>query len=150
MGQDLTKFTHARFGEQEVSVDKVITFSDGVPGFEGYKTYALFMDPNSDPFQWLLSTENPKLGFVMINPLVISPDYEPLISRNDLKSLNVASEDDVALWVFVTLADDPKDVTVNLSGPILVNMDTRSARKLALLDDRYSTKHKIFVEAVEV
>jgi flagellar assembly factor FliW len=43
----------------------------------------------------------------------------------------------------VTLADDPAHVTVNLSGPLVVNSVKHKARQLALLDDRYVTKHKI-------
>lgn len=143
MEEDVIRFTHVRFGEQEVSRDKVILFPDGIPGFEQYKSYALFADPENEPFQWLLSTENPRLGFVVINPMILWSGYDPKISREDLKSLGVQNPDDVVLLAIVTLADDPRGVTVNLSGPILINATGRKARQLALLDDRYTTKHRI-------
>ena len=143
MGEDIIRFTHVRFGEQEVSRDKAITFPDGLPGFENHKAYALFDDPESGPFQWLLSTENSELGFVVVNPMSIWPDYDPKISREDLKTLEVTNPDDMLIYSIVTLADDPMEVTANLSGPILINAASRKARQLALLDDRYATKHKI-------
>ena len=123
--------------------EKVITFPDGVPGFEGYKQYALFDDPESQPFQWLLSTENPQLGFVVVNPTYIWSDYSPKISRDDLTTLEVQNADNLLIFSIVTLADDPTQVTANLSGPIVINSANRKARQLALLDDRYATKHKI-------
>lgn len=148
MAEDVIRFTHVRFGDQEVTRDKLITFPDGIPGFEAYKFYALFDDPDSEPFQWLLCTDNPRLGFVVVNPLFIWPDYDPKISRDDLKSLEVANSEDILLFCIVTLADDPSHVTVNLSGPLVVNAVKRKARQLALLDDRYVTKHNI-LEAIQ-
>ena len=143
MGDDTIRFTHVRFGEQEVAADRVIEFPEGLPGFERYKAYALFSDPDSEPFQWLLSTESDRLGFVVINPVMLWPDYEPKISREDLRSLGISGPEEVMLLSIVTLSDNPQDVTANLSGPILVNSATRKSRQLALLDDRYTTKHKI-------
>ena len=143
MDSETIRFTHARFGDQEVSTDKVIEFPEGIPGFERCKSFALFSDPESEPFQWLLSTENDRLGFVVINPMMLWEDYDPKISREDLRSLAIAKPDDALLLSVVTLADDPQHVTANLSGPILMNVANRKARQLALLDDRYTTKHKI-------
>ena len=143
MAEDVIRFTHDRFGEQTVERSKLITFPDGIPGFEAFRRYALFDDPESEPFQWLLCTQNPRLGFAVVNPLYIWPDYTPKISRDDLKTLEVTNPDDLLIFSIVTLADDPMEVTANLSGPIVLNTANRKARQLALLDDRYATKHKI-------
>lgn len=148
MAEDVIRFTHVRFGDQEVERDKLISFPDGIPGFESYKAYALFDDPDSEPFQWLLSIDNPRLGFVVVNPLFIWADYDPKISRDDLRTLEVEKPEEILLFCIVTLADDPSQVTVNLSGPLVVNSVKRKARQLALLDDRYVTKHKI-LEAIQ-
>ena len=148
MGGDVIRFTHVRFGDQEVARDKLIVFPDGIPGFERSTTYALFTEPGSEPFQWLLSTADPRLGFVVIDPMAIWSNYEPKISREDLKSLEVSSADEIVVYAVVTLAEEPAEVTVNLSGPILINTANKKARQLALLDDRYTTKHKI-VDALQ-
>ena len=143
MGEDFIRFTHDRFGDQEVAREKVMVFPDGIPGFERYRSYAMFTDPESEPFQWLLCTENSRLGFVVVNPQFIWPDYDPRISRDDLKSLEIVDLDDMLLYAIVTLADDPREVTANLSGPILVNTANMKARQLALINERYTTKHRI-------
>ncbi|HCR16779.1 MAG TPA: flagellar assembly protein FliW [Candidatus Latescibacteria bacterium] len=143
MKDEVIRFKHVRFEEQEVSRERVIEFPDGVPGFEQFKSFAVFSNPESEPFQWLLSIENEQLGFVVINPLMIWAEYDPRISREDLKSLEVDDPEDVVIYTIVTLTDDPMGVTANLSGPILLNSANMKARQLALLDDRYTTKHKI-------
>lgn len=146
---DVIRFTNARFGEQEVPRSKAIHFTDGIPGFELSKYFAVFTDPESEPFQWLLSTENPQLGFLLVNPMFIWPDYNPRISKDDLATLGIGKSEDMLLFAIVTLADDSSSVTANLSGPIIVNSTTLRARQLALLDDRYSTRHRI-MEALQV
>ncbi|MBS13814.1 MAG: flagellar assembly protein FliW [Gemmatimonadetes bacterium] len=143
MADEVVRFTHTRFGELETTQDKIISFPDGLPGFECFKEYALFEDPASEPFQWFLSIESQELGFVVINPLYLWPDYDPKISKDDLKSLEISKPEEILIYSIVTLSDDPSHVTVNLSGPILINTTNRRARQLALLDDRYTTKHKI-------
>ena len=143
MADEVVKFTHVRFGEQETTQDKIVLFPNGVPGFEHFREYALFEDPASEPFQWFLSIESEELGFVVINPLYIWPDYDPKISKDDLKSLEISNPEEILIYSIVTLSDDPAQVTANLSGPILINTTNRRARQLALLDDRYTTKHKI-------
>ncbi len=144
MAEEVIRFSHVKFGEQEVSLDKVISFPDGIPGFETCKNFALFDDPENDgPFQWLLSTENERLGFIVVNPLLIWSEYDPKITREDLQTLEVDNTEDILIFSIVTLADDPSLVSANLSGPIVVNSANRKARQLALLDDRYATKHKI-------
>ncbi len=143
MAEDSIRFSHVRFGEQETTRDKVIEFPDGVPGFERHREFALFEDPNSEPFQWFLSIENEELGFVVINPLYLWPDYDPKIGKADLKSLEITDTNEILIYSIVTLSDNPELVTANLSGPILINTSNRKARQLALLDDRYTTKHKI-------
>ena len=143
MADEVVKFTHVRFGEQETTQDKIVLFPNGVPGFESFREYALFEDPASEPFQWFLSIESEELGFVVINPLYIWPDYDPKISKDDLKSLEISNPEEILIYSIVTLSDDPAQVTANLSGPILINTTNRRARQLALLDDRYTTKHKI-------
>ena len=143
MADEVVKFTHVRFGDQETTQDKIVSFPNGVLGFERFREYALFEDPASEPFQWFLSIESEELGFVVISPLYIWPDYDPKISKDDLTSLEISNPEEILIYSIVTLSDDPAQVTANLSGPILINTTNRRARQLALLDDRYTTKHKI-------
>ena len=63
--------------------------------------------------------------------------------------MEISKPEETLIYSIVTLSDDPTQVTANLSGPILINTTNRKARQLALLDDRYTTKHNI-LEAQKV
>ncbi len=140
------RFTNVRFGEIAVPEDRIVSFPDGLPGFEQCRKFAIVDDEESAPFYWMLSTENPRLAFVLLNPFLIWPDYSPRLSRDDLKSLEIKSQEETLIHVIVTLSQEANEVTANLSGPLLINTINRTAKQLALLDDRYSTKHQILFE----
>lgn len=144
MSQDgEVRFHNIRFGDIAVPADQVITFPTGLPGFERCRQFAIVDDEESSPFSWMLSVENPRLAFVLLDPLLTWPDYNPRISRDDLKSLSIEKQEEVRLFVIVTLSGEVKDVTANLSGPLLINAANRIAKQLALIDERYTTKHRI-------
>lgn len=137
------RFTNVRFGEVAVSPDRIITFPSGLPGFERSRQFAILEDEESAPFYWMLSTENSRLAFVLLDPYLNWPDYNPRISRDDFKSLGIEKPEDARVYVIVTLSRDVREVTANLSGPLLINAANRLAKQLALLDERYTTKHRL-------
>ena len=71
------------------------------------------------------------------------PDYAPNISKRDLNELLVENPQSLEMYSIVTMNQDPLISTANLSGPILVNQNKKIGKQLVLLDDRYSTKHRI-------
>ena len=137
------RFTNVRFGEIAVPRHRIVVFPNGLPGFERCREFAILEDEESAPFYWLLSVENPHIAFVLIDPFLIWPDYTPRISRDDFKSLAIEKQEDSLIYAIVTLSRDVKAVTANLSGPLLINAANRTAKQLALFDDRYTTKHRI-------
>ncbi|MEW6749563.1 MAG: flagellar assembly protein FliW [Candidatus Latescibacterota bacterium] len=140
---DKIVFSSVRFGEVAVDRTGVLTFPQGLPGFEAFKTYGILEREEEAPFLRLLSVENPRLGFVVIDPTLVWPDYDPDIGPEELGSLGVADGGQVAIYCIVTLSPDPEKVTANLKGPICINTQTMQARQMILVDDRYHTKHPI-------
>jgi flagellar assembly factor FliW len=138
-----TSFQHAKFGEVSVGRDEIVTFPNGLPGFERCRRYGLIALEEESPFLRLLSMDNPSVGFVLINPLLVWSDYNPQIGREDLEGLEIASSEELALYCIVTLSPIPQQVTANLKGPILINTRTQQARQMILVDERYHTKHSI-------
>ena len=136
-------FQNAKFGEVVVSRDETLTFPNGLPGFERCKRYGMIALEEESPFLRLLSMDNPSVGFVLINPLLIWPEYDPQISKDDLEGLEITSAEELAVYCIVTLSPVPQQVTANLKGPILINTRTQQARQMILVDERYHTKHSI-------
>lgn len=134
-------FQNAKFGEVEVEASSVVTFPDGVPGFERCKRYGLVSVDEEAPFLRLLSIDEPAVGFVILSPMLLWKDYDPQMGPKDIQGLDVQAPEDLEIYCIVTLSEVPERVTANLKGPIAINTRTMTARQLILVDDRYHTKH---------
>ena len=53
------------------------------------------------------------------------------------------TEDNTYVLVTLTAAPDPKDTSVNLKAPIVINTDTRRGAQIIVEDD-YPVKYKIY------
>lgn len=137
---------HARsFGEIEINEEDILTFPDGIPGFEESKRYIIINNPDEEnPFDWLQSVDNGDLAFVIINPFFVKPDYDITIPESALEKLKIKDESDVALYSIVVVPEKIEDMTVNLTGPIVINVREKLGKQIILDDNRYTTKHYIF------
>ena len=136
-------FQNAKFGEVTVGPDEVVTFPNGLPGFERCRRYGLISLEEESPFLRMLSMDVPSVGFVLVNPLIIWSDYNPQIGKEDLEGLEIQSAEEMAIYCIVTLSPVPQQVTANLKGPIFINTRTQQARQMILVDERFHTKHSI-------
>ena len=141
-------FQNIKFGEVSVERESIISFPNGIPGFERFNEFGLVAVEEEDPFLRLLSIQEPSLGCVIVNPMLIWADYDPEIGDDELDGLDIARVEDLEVYCLVTLSKVPQDVTVNLKGPICINTQTMKGKQLILLDDRYQTKHSI-LEAIQ-
>lgn len=134
---------HKRLGLVEYTRKDVIYFPQGILGFEKKKHFVLTEKEEYYPFVWMISVEDPNVSFIMVNPLIFMPDYNPTISKRELNELQIDNPQSLLMYVIVTLNRDPSQTTANLSGPILINVSKQLGKQLVLLDDSYSTKHPI-------
>ncbi|MFC1525848.1 flagellar assembly protein FliW [Candidatus Latescibacterota bacterium] len=146
---DTVTFSNAKFGDVTVASTSIVTFPDGVPGFERCKRFGLVSIDDEAPFLRLLSVDEPTVGFVILNPMMLWKDYNPGMGSEDLEGLDVQSPDDLEMYCIVTLSDVPENVTANLKGPIAINTRAMTARQLILMDDRYHTKHALLAASRE-
>ncbi|MCL2845165.1 MAG: flagellar assembly protein FliW [Chitinivibrionia bacterium] len=125
------------------SADDVITFADGVPGFESNKKFVIVRNENYAPFEWLVAVDGEKLRFAMLNPMVVYPEYAPNISKAQVEGLNLCDTEDVLMYVFVTVAENPSDSTMNLMAPIVINTKEKVGKQVILDNSPYSTREPV-------
>lgn len=123
--------------------DDIITFPEGIPGFEKNKEFVLVQAPEYLPFEWLFCIDGSKLRFAIIPPLLFKPDYEPAISKEQLGELEIGKMEDILLYVIVTIRENPEESTANLIGPIVINKTKRIGKQIIIDDDRYTTKERL-------
>ncbi|WP_026894436.1 flagellar assembly protein FliW [Clostridiisalibacter paucivorans] len=135
------------FGKIEIEEERIITFPDGVPGFEDSKEFVIIENPEDDiPFNWLQSIDNPNLAFVIINPFIFKSDYDFEIPDLVVKRLKIVEQKDISVYTIVVVPEDINKMTANLSGPVIINVNKRLGKQIILDDNRYHTKHLILEE----
>lgn len=127
-----------------VNVDEkqLVTFPEGLLGFEKYTKFAL-IDSEYEPFIWLQSTEESNLAFLMIDPFLICSDYEADIDDSALRNIGVDSAEDIIIMTLVTIPKDGSAITANFLGPVVINKKNRKCLQVVLNDSRWTTKFDI-------
>ncbi len=138
------------YGKVQVSEDQKIVFEDGIYGFETLKEYYL-LDFEQEPFYWLQSVDVKEVAFVIINPQNFKSDYKLVINDSEYKELGFRDEEDINKnllhFCIVTIPqDDPKKMTANLLGPIIINKKSKRAKQALSLVEQYKVKHYILEE----
>ncbi len=128
----------SQFGEVQIDVKKIIKFPEGILGFEELKKYVLLNIEDFEPFQWLVSFDDPEISFPLVSPLIIDPKYSPEIKKGNLKVLKGFEEKDLLLFVVVTIRKEANKVTANLRAPIVINEKTKLGIQTILDDEELS------------
>jgi flagellar assembly factor FliW len=124
-----------------------IRFPFGVLGFESLHDYAL-LDAEQAPFYWLQSLEVVEIAFVLIEPRLFRPDYAPSVAPEELAEIGLQKAEDALVFAIVTIPEDPRQMTANLQGPLLINRENRTGRQSISLDPRWQVRHPILAELV--
>lgn len=135
------------FGEVEISDDKIITFEKGIIGFPDMKRFTLLHDEEkgtSAGIRFLQSIEEPGFAMPVMDPLVVKQDYDPEVDDELLKGMGQLTDENILVLVTVTVPSDLTKMTVNLQGPIIINVDERKACQLIVENGAYPVKFPIY------
>ncbi|WP_418791021.1 flagellar assembly protein FliW [Phosphitispora sp. TUW77] len=133
-----------RFGDLSIEEQDIITMGGGLLGFEDYTKYVLLDHDDKSPYKWLQSLENPELAFVVMEPFVFFPDYQFELSQNDIKELEVAKTEDVAVLVILVIPENPREMTANIKAPLVINMHKMKGKQVVLNNEAYPVKLYLF------
>jgi flagellar assembly factor FliW len=119
---------------EDVLTDTVeITFPAGLPGFPHAHVFQLASwGGEGTPFSLMTSSDDPDVGFVVVEPWVFYPDYEFELDTSTSERLALSEPGDSIVLCVVTLGERPEEATVNLLGPIVVNRYTHEACQAVL------------------
>lgn len=135
------------FGEININEEQIITFSDGIPGFESLTKYSIIQtqDPDS-AFCWMQSTENAELAFALVNPFMIKADYEFELTQEKLDMLNIRAPEEVVVYAIVVIPEDVSKASMNLKAPIIINSTTRKGAQIIIDNSKYEIRNFIMDE----
>ncbi len=128
----------SRFGTVDVDDQRVITFGAGILGFPGVKQYVLLQPTEGSHFFWLQAVGRPDLAFVVTDPSLFVHRYRIPLKPEQMGELGLASFDEAQVFVIVNKHEN--ELTGNLQGPLIVNVQQRSGTQLVLADRRFHTR----------
>ena len=138
------------FGAMPYTEDEVITFENGIFGFEENKRYLLIrFEEDNAGLLCLQNLEDTELAFVVANPFVFLPDYSPQVSEADLKKLGSPAPETLAFYTTCVLAEDMANSSTNLRCPLVINGETKKAVQVILEDSAYGFKQPFHTFAKE-
>lgn len=134
------------FGVIDIDEEKIIHFPKGIIGFSDLKDFALVFDEEkgTDSIKWLQSIEEPTFAMPVLEPLMVCPDYNPIVEDELLKHIGEIKEGDLLVLVTVTVPSDLTKMTVNLKGPVVINAGEKLGCQVIVEGDGYSVKYPIY------
>ena len=141
------RITTRLFGEIEVSEDKIITFPGGIIGFPEMQKFTLIFDEEKGTnagIRWMQSLDEAGFALPVMDPLVVKADYNPEVDDELLKGLGNIGPDNLLVLVTVTVPADLTKMSVNLQGPIVINVEERKACQVIIDGEDYPIKYPIY------
>ena len=137
------KISTTRFGDITIDESRVIQMKGGILGFERLNRYVLFTHSENTPFLWLQSIDDGSIAFIVINPFIVTPEYQCVTSDSDTRFLGIESPDDVVLLSIVTIRSKPFKVTANLRAPLVINQRNSFGKQVVLDNSDYPIQYSL-------
>ncbi len=133
------KTINTRFGEVEYDPSHVLDFPEGLIGLDQLKHFLVMPNKKEGPLFWIQSVDDPAFAFVVTDPTGFFFDYLVVPDENDRQKLGIDENGTCFVLAIVSIAPT-KEITLNLSGPILYAPETNKGLQVILEDARYSTR----------
>jgi len=104
--------------------DVQIAFPSGLLGFAHLHSFWLIEPIGGYPLKFFQSVEQPEISFSCIDVAAIKPDYEVPLSEEDTAVLALETPSDALVLALVVIPKDPRKMTANLAGPLVINGQT--------------------------
>lgn len=122
------QFTH--FGLHEIDPDSILTFPEGISGFENLTRYKLFHEEKDQPIvYWLQAIDDPDIAFSVVDPSLFGLFYEFDLTDEEIALIQAENPQDICVMLIMykqsadTATSD--NIRANINGPIIINGKTR-------------------------
>ncbi len=120
----------------------VVSFPQGLPGFEQCQHFVVVESPDLHPLRCLQAVTGPRATFVAIDPGLVVPGYRVPISETERARLKASQDDPLVSLALVTVAEDGT-ATVNLRAPVVINPSQMIGCQILPDDSTYSLRHPL-------
>ena len=135
------------FGEIEIDDSKIIRVPGGIIGFPEMTDFALIHDEEKGkdaPIRWLQSLQETQFAMPVMDPLIVSRDYNPEVEDELLNPIQIENPEEVLVLVTVSVPRDITKMSVNLQAPIIINAENKKAAQVIVDTEIYPVKYYIY------
>lgn len=135
------------FGEIELDENKVITFEQGIMGFEDNKRFTILYDleeGDKATISWLQSLDEPGLALPVVSPLSVMPDYNPIVEDEFLIPLGELTDENIIILLTLTVPSDLTKMSTNLKAPFIINSDSCKGCQIIVENKDYPIKYNVY------
>lgn len=135
------------FGEIDLDEDKILTFEQGIFGFEECKKFTLLYDSDDDVrsnISWFQCLDNVELALPVISPSLVMEEYNPIIEDELLEGLGDITQENVVVLLTLTVPGDLTNMTTNLKAPLIINADTKKGCQVVAENSEYVIKYPVY------
>jgi flagellar assembly factor FliW len=130
------ELTTSQYGKIEIEENNILEFKEGLIGFEEYQKFIIVSDKDLEPFLWLVSIDEPYLEFPIVNPFLFFPDYD--------SEITIESENET-LFAIVSLKKEIENITINLKGPLLINIKEKTGKQIIINSEKYTPSYPLII-----
>jgi len=143
MAKTKERVIQSRIGQLSIPTERVLHFPRGIIGFEHEREFTLVQIRDDSPFLILQSMNDPRLGLMVAEPYSFIQNYDVVVGEAERKILRIENIRQVLVLVTVTIpAGKPEDTTLNLTGPVVINLQARIGLQVPQVDAKYPVHFK--------
>ena len=136
------------FGEVDIDEEKILTFDNGIIGFEDMKRWTVIYDIEAGadgPISWFQSLDFAGLALPIISPYSVTAKYEPIVEDELLKPLGDFKDEELLTFLTITIpSEDPSKTTANFRAPLLINPNNRKGVQIIVNNEDYPIKFSVY------
>ena len=137
-----------RFGSVNVEENALISFPQGLVGYETHTRFALIAAKQNDGFYWLQAVDDPEVAFLVTDPDAFFKDYDVPIREETQEHLHLADTKDGRVLVICNRLGDW--LTGNLMGPLVINTAARLGQQVVLTEKKWTCRQPLLKLAISV
>jgi len=119
----------SRFADAEVDRRDIVTFPDGIPGYEGRREFVLLNSTDFAPLTVLHAVGSSEPCFLAVDPKTVLDGYRWELGATDRLRLGV-SDTSPLLWLAIVSVNENGEVAANLRAPIVINPERMVGRQV--------------------
>jgi len=141
----MTAFDTVRFGTIQFGPEDIVTFEEGLIGLSDLKSFVLIQHKEDSPFRWLQSLDEGTVAFLVVDPAAYTSNYNPEMPESATTALNLSEDTPILVYTVCTIPNgNPRGMTLNLAGPVVINAESRRARQVVLEDESCPVRFAVF------